>query len=81
MAIGLFLTLPQGKRKKMSKVPPHGKLILGGNAFRVTGIYSSTVMQVLQCKTPLCSELGHSTGSKYYYKSNYYDIGLMSDVS
>ena len=55
----------------MSKVPPHGKLILGGNAFRVTGIYSSAAMQVHQCKTPLCSELGQKQDLKLY--RNYYD--------
>ena len=44
--------------------------MLGENAFRVTGIYSSASMQVHQCKTPLCSELGPKQDLKLY--RNYY---------
>ena len=45
--------------------------MLGGNAFRVTGIYSSASMQVHQCNTPLCSELGQKQDLKLY--KNYCD--------
>ena len=55
----------------MSKVPPYGKLMIGGNTFKVTGMYSSASMQVHQCKTPLCSELGQKQDLKLF--RNYYD--------
>ena len=37
---------------------PTWKVNSSENAFGVIGIYSSASMQVHQCKTPLCSELG-----------------------
>ena len=56
----------------MSKVPHIESLLIpGGNAFRITEIYSSASIQVYQCKTPLCNELGQKQDLKLY--RNYYD--------
>ena len=47
------------KGRKCPKYTPHGKLILGEDAFGlILGIYSSASLQVHQCKSPLCSKLG-----------------------
>ena len=57
---------PKWKEENVQSTP-HEKLILGGNAFRVTGIYSGASMQ----NAIVYSELGQKQDLKLY--RNYYD--------
>ena len=70
-SIQLDISNPTKLKEENVQSTPHGKLILGENAFRVTGIYSSASKQVHQFKTPLCSELAPKKDLKLY--RNYYD--------